>query len=991
MHRRIFYFLLFLALCPVLLTAGTKGRIKGKVVDLQTGEALIGANVLVIGTTTGAATDASGDFLLQNLDAGVYQVRASYLGYQSITISNVRVNADLTAYIDFELPSEDIQVGTVEIVAQKPLIQKDNTNAVRITSSEDIEALPVRGVNNIISLTAGITNFNGNIYIRGGRQDEVGYYLEGTSITNPMTGGRAVTISQDALEEIQVQAGGYTAEFGGANAGIVRTSLKSGGNNIKASFEYITDNVTFKGRDDAYNGEKRLGAYWYGYNEMSAVISGPLFGDKVKFFLNTNYLYQRDDNQQEWSGLNLGWVKNTEGARDSVYINYPAGARPENQSNQYNFVGTITGDITPSMKLRFSGVYTFRESDAGAAGITRIENDRVGRTDATNGTFNLKFTHVLSPTMFYEISGGYFLQTSETYDRFLKDDYWSYGDSVANANAGIVWERTPKDINNQNVGRYRVPLNKSVFGYTFQAPNSLPVDYAKFDRRSFNIGAALSLLIGKTHSIKIGGDYQKYTLRRWGIVGQDDFAFDLSVLKVAAPTKSEEQIKKEILMSSGVNNFGYDVLGNELDDDDYFGPREPVFASFYMQDKIEYEDIILNLGLRYDYISLNSKMYKNPGRPDLAINPTTFAILPDGWVDVPSFSAISPRIGFSFPVTNNTVFHAQWGKFVQQSQLNDVFRGYYRYFYETQANFFFGDPGGQNVRPTRTTQYEIGFSQQLADFLSFDVTGFYKDIKDQVIFEIQTADKNAKAQSYNILSNGDFATTKGIELSITMRRYERVSAQANISFQDARGTGSFPNSNRGIVGAPDQGIIFTPVYITPLEFNNGLRTNFNIDYRFGPNDGPSVLHDLGASLLIQYNSGHPFTLGTGKSNDIGYSGQTDSDARTRRPAEPLNSSVTPSNFQVDLRIDKTIRFFDLINANIYLYVINLFNNRNVQQVYLKTGSAETDGFLQNPSESAKIIQQYGEQYPAFYQGVELGYDGLYGPARQVRLGIRLEY
>ncbi len=128
MHRRIFYFLLLLALCPVLLTAGTKGRIKGKVVDLQTGEALIGANVIVLGTTTGAATDASGEYLLQNLDPGVYTVRASYLGFQTITITNVRVNADLTTIVDFELPNEDIQVGTVEIVAQRPLIQKDNTN-----------------------------------------------------------------------------------------------------------------------------------------------------------------------------------------------------------------------------------------------------------------------------------------------------------------------------------------------------------------------------------------------------------------------------------------------------------------------------------------------------------------------------------------------------------------------------------------------------------------------------------------------------------------------------------------------------------------------------------------------------------------------------------------------------------------------------------------------------------------------------------------------
>ncbi|MBI5808441.1 MAG: carboxypeptidase-like regulatory domain-containing protein, partial [Ignavibacteriales bacterium] len=72
MHRKIFYFLLFLALCPVLINAGTKGRIKGKVVDLQTGEALIGANVVVVGSTAGAGSDVNGEYLIQNLDPGVY-------------------------------------------------------------------------------------------------------------------------------------------------------------------------------------------------------------------------------------------------------------------------------------------------------------------------------------------------------------------------------------------------------------------------------------------------------------------------------------------------------------------------------------------------------------------------------------------------------------------------------------------------------------------------------------------------------------------------------------------------------------------------------------------------------------------------------------------------------------------------------------------------------------------------------------------------------
>jgi len=302
MHRKIFYFLLILALCPMLLTAGTKGRIKGKVVDLQTGDALIGANVVVVGSTFGANTDANGEFLIQNLEAGVYTLKVSYVGYRSITLSNVRVNADLTAYATIQLPNQDIQVSTVVIIAQKPMIQRDATNAVRLTTNEDIEALPVRGVTNIMALSAGVVLQNNNVYIRGGRADEVGYYLEGISIKNPVSGGRQVTLSQDALEEIQVQAGGYTAEFGNSNSGIIRTQLKSGTPDLKASYEYITDNIGLEGKNSAFDGKKRLGAYWWGYNEQSAVLSGPLIDNRFKFFTNFNYVYQRDGSYQPWHG-----------------------------------------------------------------------------------------------------------------------------------------------------------------------------------------------------------------------------------------------------------------------------------------------------------------------------------------------------------------------------------------------------------------------------------------------------------------------------------------------------------------------------------------------------------------------------------------------------------------------------------------------------------------------------------------------------------------
>lgn len=998
MSRKI-TILFFLLIFPVYLMA--QGNIKGKVTDLQTGEPLIGANVLVEGTTSGAATDVNGEYEIRGLPAGTHTLRASYIGYQTVTVSNITVTTGLTTNQDFELPSEGISVGEIQVVAEKPLIQKDNTNAVRTATREDIEAIPVRGVNAIIAGAPGVIEENGTIFIRGGRSDEVGYYLEGTSIRDPLNGGRAVTISPDAIEEIQVQAGGYTAEFGGANAGIIRSQLRTGGSDIHASYEYITDNIGFQSKDDAFSGKKTLGTQWFGYNEQSFILSGPIFDPSYKFFFNLNYLYNRDPNPQPFGGISLGKVVDPVSA-DSINLLYPAGPVKGFQSNQYSYAGTISLDFKP-IKIRLSGTYTQRNQDLGSTQgepIVDFLNPRYLQRDLQNGSFSVKLTHVVSPSIFYEVSGGYFIQKFEDTDQSLGADFWNYGDSVANAQAGWVWTKSVKDENgtikdlSPQQRRYVTPSIRNIFGIAFTGYGDIPGNYQVRDRQSFSVNGALTIFAGKEHTLKIGGEYQQYTLRRWTVGGQSSFAQSVNTLMTDDPSKSLQEVRRSVLLTNGVNNYGYDVLGNKTDEGFFYAPHKPVFAGAYIQDKIELEDLVINAGLRFDYIDIDNLQLKDPANPDAGITSSGNELKEEGWTKVPTFSALSPRLGFSFPVTDKTVFHAQFGKFVQQTQLIDVYQGYHRTAFEISGGFFIPSPVGKNVRPTRTTQYELGFTQLLTDFLSFDITGYYRDIKDQVVYVSQPTNSNSSFQAYSTLTNGDFATTKGLEITLDMRRFERVKFGASVSFQDAQGTGSSPNSNRGIVGAPLDGVtVFKPVYISPLEFNEAISGGFNIDYRFGPNDGPSVLHDFGASVAASFASGHPFTRGVGQAN-------LETDARSRQPVEPLNSSTTPATFNVNLRVDKTVNLFDKLSANIYIWVINLFDNRNVENVFLRTGSADDNGVLTNPELSAQTIANYGQDYVDLYSAVNLDYGSeyriatgnfLFGPPRQIRLGIRLAY
>lgn len=1001
MQRKVLLGLLLVLLPVIVFAAGT---VRGKVADKTSGEILIGTNVSIAGTTLGAATDVNGEYTILNVPVGVITLRATRIGYTPITVSNIRVNNDLTTYQDFALQSEAVALQAIEIVAEKPLVNKSATNAVRIITNDDIAALPVRGINNILSLSPGVVVQDNTVFIRGGRLDEVGYYLDGVSITNPVLGGRAVNIVQDAIEEIQVQAGGYNAEFGGANSGIVQQTLRTGGTEWRAAVQYATDNVTFQPKSNAFSGDKRLGAYWYGYNEFTGTLSGPILDERFKLFGLFNYLYNRDQAPQPFPGIQLGRLVGETG--DVVNLDYPGGPLQKNSNEQYNYTATLTADLKP-FALRFAGTFTngttynAYNTHRNAGSIANILNGgRIEQIKQYNGSGSLKLTHLLSPTTFYEVTFGYFYQGQKNWDPILQDNILAYGDSVANAEAGMVWERTAADVSSGQLGRYIRPTRKIVMGFPFNAPGDVLAGYQKVNRQNYSFTGSVTTQIGKEHTLKIGGDYQHYTLRSYSWTNDQVFSLASLISQNASlPDGDPNKITTEqVLINAGANNYGYDVFGNEVNGTGVDAPKYPVFASGYVQDKVEFKDLVVNLGLRYDYINTDNKALIDPAHPELTINPTSGAIDPAGLVDVPAYHGISPRVGLSFPVTDRTVFHTQFGQFVQQSRLRDILQGLYLTAANIRGGFFIGTPVGFNVRPERTTQYEIGFTQQVSDFASFDITGYYKDIKDQVIYSQQNTGTGSPLGAYYIFTNGDFATTKGVELTFSMRRVKRVQVNASFTFQDAQGTGSYPNSNRGIVGAPlDNVTLFTPVYISPLEYNNAFRGNVNVDYHWGRDDGGPVLSELGASALLTFNSGHPFTRGIGGADLEG-------EARSRQPVEPLNASTTPWVFQIDLRVDKTFRLSDRLALNASIFVINLLDTRNMQNVFLRTGTATDDGYLSDPALGAPLLNTFGPQYASVYRAINIDYyeryqnagnlstvPYFYGPPRQIRLALRLEY
>src|SRR5271169_1113261 len=200
MILRIYSFLLIIFLFANLLYAGNTGKISGKVIDAKTKEALVGVNVIVTGTSLGAATDINGEYSIIDISPNTYTVLASILGYDPVAMQEVHVSIDLTTKIDFELNETVVEQKEVVITAERPAIQKDLTSKTAIVTQEEIAALPVTEVSQVLNLQAGFVAGS----LRGGRSGEVAYWIDGVPVTDVYDGSQIVEVNKNSVQELQL-------------------------------------------------------------------------------------------------------------------------------------------------------------------------------------------------------------------------------------------------------------------------------------------------------------------------------------------------------------------------------------------------------------------------------------------------------------------------------------------------------------------------------------------------------------------------------------------------------------------------------------------------------------------------------------------------------------------------------------------------------------------------------------------------------------------
>ena len=806
----------FLLVLPSQLFAGTTGKIAGIVKDATTGEPIPGCNIIIVGTTIGAASNKNGEYFIINVPPGKYSVRASMVGYKTYLVDNVKVIVDLTTQIDFAIEATSLQMEEeIVVTAKRPLVQLDATSKQSVVSSDDIMNMPINSLNEILVTKAGFTvDANGDLHVRGGRTDEISYMVDGVRLEDPLYGETNNNFNKDAINEMVIISGTFNAEYGDAMSGIVNITTQDGGSEFKGRVEYTTPTLekspyrqanAFDGvEDELVYTEKSVmdQAYLPIPGQLRGSLGGPLLSN-LTFFL---------------SGYSLN--------KDS-YL-------PHGYSTAVDGFGKLTFLATPTLKFSFSGQFNNTENQFYSHPWKYLSENQAHTTTKMNRQI-FTVTHTLNSSLFY----------TANISRFDKHAKTQVGDK-------------------------------------------LPSEY--------RVGKT-----GETVYFYIDGDDPRYA--------------DNKTVTYRGKVDATWQANNYHQFKSG-----FEIIQHEIDVHEELEPwpsganfkdiytKKPIEISGYIQDKIEYDYLIVNVGLRLDYINPKATMWPDIYRFGEFDENNNFIPAEEVPVD-PQFQ-FSPRIGLAYPITDQSVLHFAYGHFFQNPNYNAL-------YYNNQKDISTSLPlvGNPSTKAQKTVSFEAGIKQQLGDNWAFDLTAWYKDITDL----LSTVQVSYLSKDYVVYYNSDYASVKGVDLTLMKRFSDFFSGSIDYSYMIAKGNNSQPLG--GYFSAFTEEEIPHQEYFLDFDQRHNFATNFSF---YIPQDY-GILSDLNFNFIFRASSGLPYTP------------YVDPTVRI-----DINSARKPWTSTLDFRLQKQFPF-SFISFAWFLEVTNLFNNENVLFVYSRTGKPYDNG------------------------------------------------
>ena len=739
--RTFIFSLLVLTGMSVSAIAGTTGKLSGTVRDADTGEPLIGANIILDGTMIGAATDLDGFYTILNIPPGIYSARFNYVGYQTVLVKDIQINIDFTRNLDQNLSYVVLESNeVVEVVASRmSMIQKDLTNSQVAVSSETIDGLPVDNLDQVIQLQAGITaDSEGSIHIRGGRSNEVAIQVNGISMANPFDNSQSVSIATNAVQEVSVSAGTFSAEYGNALSGVINYVTKEGGNHLSGTLK-VRSGDNWSSRSDVFYGIDNFN--FLNNNRIEGTIGGPIpgLGNKAKFFIsavsqnNEGFLYGIDLYKPE----DILYIDG-----DSLIIDPYGDGKPSgsgqmaamNVVKSYNLTSKFSYKISNALKLSYDLVLDY-SNHPGSGQFRNFRFNPDGRLFVTsqNQSHSIGLTHVLSNTTFYNLKFAVNLTHAQN---------WVYDD--------------PFDT--RYIASYEGSVSNNLFPNTDYLAGGHNLDRDEDQTKTYVAKFDFVNQITKVHELRAGGEFNRHDLIR-----EDYTLLHTDMTGASLPI------------------IPYPELNPSYTEYQYY-QHNPIQSAAYFLDKMELaESFILNIGLRYEYF--HSKALYNPdlvGSVDTGVEKNLEESDPK--------HRLAPRISLSFPITAEGIIRFSYGHFYQTPPLSQIYRN--PRFVDRD---FISVPsfGNANLEPEGSIQYELGLQQGLTDDIKFDLTAYYKDVSNLVQSRRMVAGEAAASKEFNVITNISYANVKGFTLSVLKRRSPGGLFSGNLDYTYQVAEGAF--------------------------------------------------------------------------------------------------------------------------------------------------------------------------------------------------------
>ncbi len=974
---------------PITVAQAQSGKLTGLVTDAETGKPIEGVSVVVQGTTLGQTTNAAGKYFIIQVPPGTYTVQARRLGYQSVSATNVQITIDGTREQNFKLKASNQSLAAMVVQAdQTPLIERTQVGSSSVVTAEQIQSLPVTSIAGVLALQQGFTEVPNNtsvislaeeqrsttqpIRVRGGRGGSTLSMIDGIPINNPLFGSDVVSLNPLAVQQVNFQRGGMDPQYGNALSGVINQAVREGGSEVSGSINF--QNSTLPGALFGNEQDKLLGL-----NLLNGYLSGPVPGTNAKIryavsgqvqsqsarvlkfdqdvFTANAPVLQTDALPPSQRDLNGGWQgyggnQNSQVVGKLTFLPFAnttfkvtavqaeRATRNYDRRLYYNYRGDplkLVNNRADSLNVLTDGGNRFSQdmmqpsvSDKGRVIIGSLEQ-RFGRSNLQVRVGQTTFERTTCPYFLGTCIPGPFFRPNFDQNFLSPSPGVAGGDRIPDA--GIVdgvyggenfTTRTFKadvqsqltDHNNLQFGAQFVQhdlkykdvgafgSNSGIQPLTSQVYRAKPIEAA---------GYVQSVIEYDFITIKLGGRFDYGVAKGLGFTDPFNPSNNTSAREVCdgatvggkklvnaqgqpygvagcAAGAINKKTQRSVLLDSAAAIAQLDDF-TEAKARTAFSPR--VAIAFPLTEKSQ---VFFNAG-RYTMVPLYGNGYRNTGIGTVAGAGDNYCA---ATATKPGTNECVPNIS-----TNNPAFVGNPGLLLEQAKQYEV-------GYQTELNrnysiqvavFNRSETGLSGLRPSRSTQ---------------DIGSTY----------------DGSLPSYTVLVNGDFLTSRGMEVQFRRRLADRWGYDVNFGLSRAT-TNSRPPDRANEVQRTDesnrQQLVET---VADIDQTYRMNTSFFLQVREDipslPMNAGRLLRNSRATITFNRTAGIPYTPVRASSfGSVGTFGN----------AADINAGRQPATSQFDLLLDKGFRIGSVRYSG-FLRVANLFDRANCVQVFVNTGTCD---------------------------------------------------